>query len=70
MMDPIRIDPKRALDEALHAQQINVWISTRSSTLLDMTARGLDTVVRASVHYYNSEEEVARFCDTLAALYA
>jgi selenocysteine lyase/cysteine desulfurase len=59
-----------AIREALHAQHINVWISTRNSTLLDMTARGLDTVVRASVHYYNSEEEVARFCATLAALYA
>jgi selenocysteine lyase/cysteine desulfurase len=59
-----------AIREALHAHHINVWISTRSSTLLDMTARGLDTVVRASVHYYNSEEEVARFCATLAALYA
>jgi cysteine desulfurase / selenocysteine lyase len=58
-----------AIREALHGHQINVWISTRSSTLLDMTARGLDTVVRASVHYYNSEEEVARFCATLAALY-
>jgi selenocysteine lyase/cysteine desulfurase len=59
-----------AIREALHAQHINVWISTRNSTLLDMTARGLDTVVRASVHYYNSEEEVARLCATLAALYA
>ena len=34
----------------------------RNGALLDMDARKLTSVVRASVHYYNTEEEVARFC--------
>lgn len=52
----------------LGAQGINVSTSTVSSTRLDMAARGLSDLVRASVHYYNSEDEVARFVEELAAL--
>jgi selenocysteine lyase/cysteine desulfurase len=33
-----------------------------------MDQRGLREVVRASVHYYNSEEEVDRLCAGVAAL--
>ncbi|MET1027013.1 MAG: aminotransferase class V-fold PLP-dependent enzyme [Dongiaceae bacterium] len=47
---------------ALTAAKINVSISGRSSTYLDMTARQLDQVVRASVHYFNTEEEIDRLC--------
>jgi selenocysteine lyase/cysteine desulfurase len=54
--------------ERLRAQGINVWTSSRSSTRLDMDARDLDAVVRASVHYYNSEDEVDRFCAAVRAL--
>jgi selenocysteine lyase/cysteine desulfurase len=58
-------DPK-ALREALRAEyQINVWSSTSESTLLDMEARHLQSVVRASVHYYNTDAEIARFCEVL-----
>lgn len=32
-----------------------------------MTARGLGDLVRASVHYYNTPEEVARICAALEA---
>ncbi len=47
---------------------INVSVSVRNSTLLDLQARGIETMVRASVHYYNSEEEIDRFCNTLAEM--
>jgi cysteine desulfurase/selenocysteine lyase len=52
----------------LAAQGINVTTSQPSSTLLDAIARSLPTVVRASPHYYNSEEEVYRFTETIAAI--
>ena len=59
------IDPV-AVREALAARRINVSVSNRGSTRLDMERRGLDAVVRASVHYYNTEEEI----DALAAAVA
>jgi len=52
----------------LSKDHINVSVTRRSSTFLDMDARGLDSLVRASVHYYNSEEEVERFCRTVESL--
>jgi selenocysteine lyase/cysteine desulfurase len=60
-------DPSE-IKQALARQQINVTVSERSSTLLDMDERGLTSMVRASVHYYNSEEEVARFCQAIEEL--
>jgi cysteine desulfurase/selenocysteine lyase len=50
---------------ALAAHSINVVTSGPASTLLDATARGLPEVVRASVHCYNDEDEVARFIAAL-----
>lgn len=60
-------DPE-AIQQALRSHNINVSVTTRSSTLLDMEARGFTTLVRASIHYYNSEEEIERFCGTLETL--
>ena len=57
-----------AIQDSLRAQHINVSVSPSEYTLIDMQARGLPAVVRASVHYYNTEEEIARFCDALARL--
>ena len=51
----------------LREQGINVWTSWLTSTRLDMAARGLDGVVRASVHYYNTEGEVDRLAELVAA---
>jgi selenocysteine lyase/cysteine desulfurase len=52
--------------QTLARQHINVTVSHLTSTRLDMEARGLTNVVRASVHYYNDEAEIDRFCTTLA----
>jgi selenocysteine lyase/cysteine desulfurase len=60
-------DP-REITAMLTARQINVSVSSRESTVLDMTARQLDFVVRASVHYYNTNDEVDRFCAALERL--
>jgi cysteine desulfurase/selenocysteine lyase len=49
----------------LSTHAINVVTSGPASTLLDATARQLPEVVRASVHYYNDEDEVGRFIQAL-----
>jgi cysteine desulfurase/selenocysteine lyase len=54
-----------AIKEKLAASRINVTTSRASSTLLDATARGLPTVVRASPHYYNTEDEVGQLVDAI-----
>ena len=53
---------------ALSAERVNVWVSRRSSALLDMDNRKLDSIVRASLHYYNSDDEIERFCGLVARL--
>lgn len=57
-----------AIQEQMAEQNINVTVSSRESTRLDMEARGLTDVMRASVHYYNTEEEIERFCSALTAI--
>jgi len=57
-----------ALKRALAERDMNVTVSTRFSTRFDMEARALDSVVRASVHYYNSEAELERFARAIEEL--
>jgi selenocysteine lyase/cysteine desulfurase len=52
----------------LSEQKINVWTTSTEGTRLDMEARNLTEMVRASVHYYNTEKELERVCRVLAAL--
>jgi cysteine desulfurase / selenocysteine lyase len=54
--------------EHLHGQGINVSSSSAFSTRLDMEDRNLDMLLRASVHYYNTDEEVERFCEAIEGL--
>jgi len=53
---------------ALARQGFNVTVSTRTSTLLDMDARGVAEVVRASVHCYNTEDECDRLVTAVARI--
>lgn len=53
---------------ALAAKRINVSTTTVNGTRVDMEQRGLAPMTRASVHYYNSEDEVAAAIDAVAAL--
>ncbi len=58
----------QAVKERLRTRGINVAVSLPASTLLDAQARRLPDLVRASVHYYNTEDEIDRFCAALEAL--
>ncbi|NLU82707.1 aminotransferase class V-fold PLP-dependent enzyme [Rhodococcus sp. HNM0569] len=57
-----------AVRERLRALDVVVTVSVRGSTLLDMTARGLDSVVRASAHYFCSEADLDTFLSAVRRL--
>jgi len=59
-----------ALKQQLRDQGINVSVSTQFSSRLDLKGRGLKDVMRASVHVYNTEEELDRFVAALRPLAA
>ncbi len=56
------------LESELRARGVNVSVTGRSSSRIDMEARNLQSMVRASVHYYNTEDEVERFVSEVAEL--
>lgn len=56
-----------ATQQRLAAHGINVSVTDRYSAQIDFNQRGIDSLVRASVHYFNSEEEVERFVNTVLA---
>lgn len=56
------------LKDALRSRSVNVSVSSLASTRFDMERRRLESLLRASVHYYNSEDEIDRFCTILAEL--
>lgn len=60
-------DPS-AVAELLRQQGINVSTSGLLSARLDFPERGIEQVVRASVHYYNTEEEVDELVAAVADL--
>jgi cysteine desulfurase / selenocysteine lyase len=56
------------IKETLAAQRINVSVSQVSSARYDMESRCLDQLVRASVHYLTTDEEIAHLCGAVAML--
>jgi cysteine desulfurase / selenocysteine lyase len=57
-----------AIQDRLRAQDINVSVTTATSTRLDFEQRGLPDLVRASVHYLTTDDELDRFVDAVRAL--
>jgi cysteine desulfurase/selenocysteine lyase len=53
------------VQRALAAERINVNVQVKQNAWLDLGERGLDEVVRSSVHYYNTDEEIARLVDAV-----
>lgn len=49
----------------LSVQKINVSVSPAKYARLDMDARDLTEIVRSSIHYFNTEEEIDKFCDVI-----
>jgi cysteine desulfurase / selenocysteine lyase len=47
---------------------INTWVCVANTACVDMQVRGIDSLLRISVHYYNSSEELARLCEVLTSL--
>jgi selenocysteine lyase/cysteine desulfurase len=58
------VDPV-GIKAALAEDDIIVSVSTVNATRLDMERRGAESFVRASVHYFNTEAEIERFCRVL-----
>ncbi|MFC0529407.1 aminotransferase class V-fold PLP-dependent enzyme [Phytohabitans kaempferiae] len=57
--------PATEVSRRLRAAGINTSVSPMEYARLDLAARGLPDLVRASVHYYNTEEELDRLCAAL-----
>jgi len=52
----------------LATHNINVSVTGLSSTRFDLEKRGIEAMVRASFHYYNTEEEIDQLCAGLKDL--
>ncbi|MEM7406386.1 MAG: aminotransferase class V-fold PLP-dependent enzyme [Pseudomonadota bacterium] len=64
------VDGLRApgIKQALKAQSINVTVSDGSGNRVSYDRRGLSETVRASVHYFNTEDEIATFVAAIKTL--
>jgi selenocysteine lyase/cysteine desulfurase len=59
-------EPPSGTMRRLAGQGINMSVTPATSALIDFAERGLGELGRASVHYYNTEEEVDRFAAAVA----
>lgn len=57
------------LSRKLKELKINTSVSLEEYARLDLERRGLKSLIRASVHYYNTEEEVSRFCEAVKGIH-
>jgi selenocysteine lyase/cysteine desulfurase len=62
--------PASAVQAELAAAGILVGVSDHRYAALDLQARGLTAILRASPHYYNDEAEIDRLIEAIARLAA
>ena len=62
------IDSEKLVN-ALLQHGINISASLRFSSILDMDKRGLEGVSRASIHYYNTEDEIDILVDKVEQIF-
>jgi cysteine desulfurase/selenocysteine lyase len=60
--------PAEEVLQWLQANGIAARTTEKSVTRIDMEQRGLDELVRTSLHYYNTETEIAHLCGVLRAM--
>ena len=61
------VEPARVKSMLAH-NQVAVNVTHREFTLLDMVQRDIDSMVRASVHYFNTDDEIDRTADLVASI--
>ena len=54
--------------KALQARHINVSLTKAVAAQFDLGHRGLDSLVRASPHYFNTDEEIAELVAVVATM--
>jgi selenocysteine lyase/cysteine desulfurase len=59
--------PAQEVQQRLAGRGVNVSVSLVDYARLDLSRRGLPDLVRASVHYYNTEDDLDRLLDALPA---
>ena len=52
----------------LQTRHINVSVTNFKSARIDLGGRNLQDITRSSVHYFNNENEIDRFCETVKSL--
>ncbi|MEM7565111.1 MAG: aminotransferase class V-fold PLP-dependent enzyme [Pseudomonadota bacterium] len=58
------VDPEE-VRAGLHDHSINVWVSSGAGSLVDFQRRGIHSLIRASVHYFNTEDEIDQLIKVL-----
>ena len=53
------------LANRLRQQNANISVSDQTSARLDLAGRGITELARASVHYFNTQDEIERFCSLI-----
>lgn len=60
--------PAEQVQRLLAAERVNTSVSLVQFAQLDLPSRGLPDLVRASAHYYNTEDELGVLADTVRAM--